>query len=310
MKKALLVLLGVLLTAPFSVHAQVIASQLDLSTRTSLVANGVAYIPALPSATGVKWMWMYFDTGAHTTPAKIHIQLTCYVDAAHTTPCPSAENVYFKDAYVNNPTSPQPTLFERDASAGTDVLSSTRTYVMEFSNPFTTAYYGQASTTPYFEITDQYGGSQTSHVVASSTAAYDWSSASSTCANGNTFAEGLCLAGAILFIPNREVLEQYQNLNALAQTKIPFYYVSYIQGVFSGIATSSSSNLPLFSIPLSRYASSTVTGTIPDISISTTTISTYLPDWSRLALQALLTAAIWLAVGWHVFHTAMNAPPK
>jgi len=149
--------------------------------------------------------------------------------------------------------------------------------------------------------------------LASSTGLYEGLSTSTiaTCQGaGNILAEGICTSFQFLFVPNTQTVSQFATLTSAAKIRVPFSYVFYVQSVFSGIATTSSANFPLFKIPLSSFASSTITGHLPDIELSTTTISTYLPDAVRLALQALITASIWLAVGWHVYHTAMRAPPS
>lgn len=124
---------------------------------------------------------------------------------------------------------------------------------------------------------------------------------------GNIFAEGICIAFSFLFVPSQTSLNQFSNLAVLAETRIPFSYVLSIENAFNNIVLNATSSLPIIDIPLSRYASSTVTGVIPDIVISTSTISTYFTDNIRIPLQLLLTAAIWLAVGWLVFHEAMRA---
>lgn len=129
--------------------------------------------------------------------------------------------------------------------------------------------------------------------------------------SGNIFAEGLCTAGVYLFVPAPAILQQYATINQSAEAKIPFYYVSYVQSVFSPFATSTSSNLPLLDIPLSSWTSASANHLLqlPDITLSTTTISQYLSDDLRNILKALITAGIWLTVAGHVYRTAMKAPP-
>lgn len=152
--------------------------------------------------------------------------------------------------------------------------------------------------------------------VTASSSLYSGLSATSTlnalqnqCAiTGNIFAEGLCVAFSFLFVPNTQTVAQFASIKTLASGKIPFSYVASIKSTIDSIATSSSSqNFPLFIIPLSHYASSTITGIIPDLVFSTTTISTYFPDSVRLALRTLLIAIIWLSAGWFAYYEGMKA---
>jgi len=123
---------------------------------------------------------------------------------------------------------------------------------------------------------------------------------------GNIFAEGICIAFSFLFVPQPSTIGQFQNLELVARSRIPFSYVYSIEDAFQNITLNATSSMPLINIPLSNVASSTLTGVIPDISLSTSTISTYLPDSVRLALRALIIALIWLLVGWLLFGEAMR----
>ncbi len=118
---------------------------------------------------------------------------------------------------------------------------------------------------------------------------------------------GVTWAFCQLFIPQLNVVDQFYQLPTLLSTKIPFSYVADIYTIFGNITLNATSSLPLIDIPISHYASSTVTGDIPDLIISTTTISTYLSDNVRIGLNALLTAAIWLAAGWQTYSLGMSA---
>jgi len=126
---------------------------------------------------------------------------------------------------------------------------------------------------------------------------------------GNLFAEGLCTALTFLFVPNVQTITNLVSLPELAKTKIPFSYVASISTAVSSAQGSTTANFPLISIPLSQYASSTLTGSIPDVTISTSTISTLFPDWARFALQALIIAGMWYSAGLIVFREALKAPP-
>jgi len=119
---------------------------------------------------------------------------------------------------------------------------------------------------------------------------------------------GDCFSSVLsyLFIPSPIVLSQFSNLSSQLSTKIPFSYVYEIENTFNSITLNATSSMPLISIPLSTVSSSTVTGVISDLELSTTTISTYLSDSNRSLLQALMTAGIWLSVGFLFFKEAQR----
>jgi len=118
---------------------------------------------------------------------------------------------------------------------------------------------------------------------------------------------GVSYSLCYMFVPSQAVFDQWADISDLLATKIPFSYVYSIETAVNDISlTTSSSSFPLISIPLSTVASSTVTGVIPDIELSTSTISTYLTPTFHNALYALLIAAIWLNVGWLFFREAMR----
>lgn len=119
---------------------------------------------------------------------------------------------------------------------------------------------------------------------------------------------GTCFSSVMsyLLIPSPYVVGQFGGLGDLLGTKVPFSYITDINTAFGNIELNATSSMPLISIPLSTIASSTITGVMPDMEISTTTISEYFTDEFRLPLQYLLIAAIWLSVGWVFFGDAMR----
>jgi len=333
MKKALLLGFLALVIMPFSVYATTTyISQPDSTIEGSMTAAGHSnnYFHGIATST-ISHAYIYLGRiGADANGTAI---LQGYADVARSGPCSSGSgSIVFTFNLDSNPT------HEKNLIHGTGslIVGSSCYYYLDMNASRTVAIWGDTPNATNIYITAANGilfpltgqelleslhFSTTTPLqlnISTSSSFFSGLSATSTlnslngqCSQaGNIFSEGICTAFAFLFIPNTETINQYNSLNELAKTKIPFYYVSYIQSVFSNFSTTTSSNLPLFSIPLHNIASSTLTGPIPDLSISTTTISTYLPDWARLALQALLTAAIWLAVGWHVYKVAMNAPPR
>jgi len=118
---------------------------------------------------------------------------------------------------------------------------------------------------------------------------------------------GVAYAFCYMFVPNRAIVNQFVNLPDFIGTKQPFIYAFQIIDAFNNINLSTSSDqFYLVNIPLSSYASSTVTGVIPNISLSTTTISTYLSDSNRNALRTLLVASLYLSAFFYVFYRIMS----
>jgi len=137
------------------------------------------------------------------------------------------------------------------------------------------------------------GGTENFAAVAPSNATSSTSITNTQCFNGgNLITDSLCY----LFIPSQSVLNQYSNLTTLLNTKIPFSYVANVITEVNTITSDATSSMPLINIDLHDYASSTITGTIPDLSLSTSTISHYLNSTFLSLLQDLITAGIWIGV--------------
>jgi len=189
-----------------------------------------------------------------------------------------------------------------------------------YQEPFQCTYGGNPSAciaAPYILFNVSFGPPNP-QTFATSTASLFGNGATTTLAelagtcsqSGNLFADGMCSAFAFLFVPSTETASQFASIPSAFQNKVPFSYVSAVYDTYQVLSTSTPPAMPIISIPLSSVASSTVTGVIPDIELSTTTISTYLSPSIHNILKLLLSAALWLAGGWYVFGKAMNILAK
>jgi len=115
------------------------------------------------------------------------------------------------------------------------------------------------------------------------------------------FANGLCVAGAFLFGLPQDVVNQFATIPDTLKQKIPFSYVYEIYGIFSGLTASSTSNLAELVINFPAIGSTTPMGALVPariVVLSTTTISTYLPDTRRQNLLDMQRVALWVGLAY------------
>jgi len=122
---------------------------------------------------------------------------------------------------------------------------------------------------------------------------------------GNIFSRGLCWAGTYLFVPNPNVLNQYAALPQLVQTKFPFSWVSGVKEEFDTLSASSSTQS--FSVDMSTLgmgSTSPIGNVLPNITLfSTSTVTRFMPAGMWAAIQALMAAALWIALGYDIYIT-------
>jgi len=121
---------------------------------------------------------------------------------------------------------------------------------------------------------------------------------------GQAIAIGVCNVGAFLFMPSTGAISQWQELATTTRNKVPFSYVQDIYATFTSLSASSTQNFFSVVTDLPALGSSTPMGSIlPDeiVWLSTTTISTYLPDNIRLAMLAAQRMFIWLGFGFMIY---------
>jgi len=113
---------------------------------------------------------------------------------------------------------------------------------------------------------------------------------------GQSFALAMCNVGVFLFVPSTSALSQFSVLSSTTQSKIPFSYVFDAYDIFSGLTASSTGNIAAMSLSFPDISSSTPFGSfIPTsvVGLSTSTISTYLPESVRLGMLGLQRVALW-----------------
>jgi len=107
---------------------------------------------------------------------------------------------------------------------------------------------------------------------------------------------GICKVATILIVPSSNSLSDLAYLASTTQGKVPFSYVFDAYDIFSGLTASSTGNIAAMSLSFPDISSSTPFGSfIPTsvVGLSTSTISTYLPESVRLGMLGLQRVALW-----------------
>jgi len=122
---------------------------------------------------------------------------------------------------------------------------------------------------------------------------------------GNLFSRGLCFAGSYLFIPNPAILNSYAQLPTLMQTKFPFSWIAGVKTEFDSLSASASSQSFSVNMTSLGMGSTTAFGNVlPNITLfSTSTITRFMPSGVWNAIQALMAAALWIALGYDIYST-------
>lgn len=108
---------------------------------------------------------------------------------------------------------------------------------------------------------------------------------------------GLCFAGAVLFIPSQQSINQFSTLPQQLQTKLPFNYIYELAGDFSGASLSDGNHFASMSLsfPISSY------GTV-SLGFGMTQLRQYISDSNWTMLRTLMIVSIWIMWGIHVYH--------
>jgi len=196
----------------------------------------------------------------------------------------------------------------------TTLFSDTKVAYYRNNTPVTIAGVPRSGTPVYFAL----GQTQTtSQNIANATSSSLFSSflASSTlealagrCSNaGNIFAEGLCTAGAFLFIPSNASVEGMLNIKTTAELYFPFSWIFITSNTFSTLNSTSSDNIQSVNLNLHNLGigSTTPIGNIlPNWTVlSSTTIKYYFVNSTWDLIQTLMIISIWLILIYHIVHT-------
>jgi len=150
--------------------------------------------------------------------------------------------------------------------------------------------------------------------IASSTALYSDANASSSLAaiasqcseTGNIFGRAICWAGAYLFIPNPTVLNNYASLPTLMSTKFPFSWLVAVKTAITALSAGGGTTQEYtFNLHDLGLGSTTPLGNVlPNYTgFSSSTVFTYISPTIWAAGQALIAAALWLALGFDIYVT-------
>jgi len=243
------------------------------------------------------------------------VNLTCGATSAGWT---TDSAVYWGNIITNN----EPHLLSTGSAVFFDVQDETCTIAVDFTkiagHPVGWNYFGQASSThPTWVVTGSGTGSGVgvpyfsfpvngffitptttdSGIFLSGAQGYCNDVFASSTGIGATISNGLCVALGFLFIPTPGSISQFAGLNDALAEHVPFSYVYAVAGDVDTLTASSTANLPTWTVPLSQFPTSTVTGSFSDLTIlSTSTISKYFPDSARLSFLFIERSAIWFGV--------------
>lgn len=123
--------------------------------------------------------------------------------------------------------------------------------------------------------------------------------------SGNIFSRGLCYAGTFLFVPNPSVLDSYAELPRTIGEKFPFSWVYTVADTLTSLSASSSTTTISVDMSAAGIGSTTAIGNIlPNFTVfSYEVLTEFMPAGVWDAIQALMAAALWIALGLDVYHT-------
>jgi len=116
---------------------------------------------------------------------------------------------------------------------------------------------------------------------------------------GSSVTLAFCRAAVFLFIPSPSALDNMSVLASTSQTKIPFSYVYELRNIFSGLTASSTANIAALTYNFPQVGSTSPLGSVVPstiVGLSTTTISTYLPDSARTSFLNLQRVVLWVGL--------------
>lgn len=126
--------------------------------------------------------------------------------------------------------------------------------------------------------------------------------------SSNIFAEGLCMAGVYLFIPQPSTLDQFGTLKQTLQEKFPFSYVFDVTDQWQTLSASSTLNAPVMIIGFEDFEIGTssplgLSNIAPNWTFfSSTTAQQYAPDWFFPFMRNIIGLVfIWGTIS-HIFH--------
>jgi len=128
--------------------------------------------------------------------------------------------------------------------------------------------------------------------------------------SGNVFSRGICTSFAFLFLPDPQTLNSFYGLASTTAEKFPISWFYGVRTAFTSAAASSSANLAAVSISLNSLGmgSTTAIGNIlPNVEVfSTSTITHFMPSGLWDVIQALMAAALWIAVATYIWYSTRN----
>lgn len=252
-----------------------------------------------------------FLNGVCTTLALKHADANGFIDFNLTwsTSMPSAVPTHYFGLQVGNFTSSAPTGLTGIVGSsgfryGDDVLYTETPTATTASSIFWLVYSGSAPSFTTFDASTFFPTVSTTSV----TAVCNQNFATTTGVLdtiGASFANGICLVGAYLFIPSVDSLNQFSNVQTVLQSKIPFSYFYALADIYDGLTATGTSAVFQdieFDISSTSVKNTAFGSIIPTVkAFSTTTIGTYISPSILALLRTLMASTIWLGFAYVVF---------
>jgi len=125
------------------------------------------------------------------------------------------------------------------------------------------------------------------------------------------FSVGFCSAMAFVFVPSKQSIENFQNLPNIASSRTPFSYAVSIRNTWGQLSASTTGDFASVEIPLGNigYGSTTAMGNIlPNISMTSSTLATYLTPGILTALRTLAGITILLGLMLNIYIGIKHLP--
>jgi len=182
------------------------------------------------------------------------------------------------------------------------------------NNAYLVAYDSMGRTiVPDWRAMNPLRNSYVSQYIGTSTSIFSGTTSSSTleaianeCADqGNLFTRAICRAFSYLFVPNPMVFNEFVTLGSTTASKFPFSWVYGIKEELENLSATSATTSFTVDMSSAGVGSTTIFGNIlPNITLfSYDTVTEYMPVGIWTAIQALMAAALWIALGYDIYHT-------
>jgi len=130
------------------------------------------------------------------------------------------------------------------------------------------------------------------------------------CSDGNFFTNAICVSFSYLFIPSEQTLNDFASLASTSAAKFPISWFYGVRTALSQAQATSTSNMSDISFNLASVGlgSTTAIGNVlPNVEVfSTSTITHFMPSGVWTAIQAFMSAALWIGLMTYIWYSSKN----